>query len=51
MTIPKYLTENDDLKRAMSNSEKLCQLCKESPEDLEAYSEIHKIIILLNGEL
>ena len=47
----KYLTENGDLERAMSNSEKLCQLCKESPEDLKAYSEIHKIIKLLNGEL
>lgn len=44
----KYLTENGDLERAMSNSEKLCQLCKESPEDLKAYSEIHKVIELLN---
>ena len=47
----KYLTENGYLERAMSNSEKLCQLCKESPEDLKAYSEIHKVIKLLNGEL
>ena len=44
----KYLTENGDLERAMTNSEKLCQLCKESPEDIMAYSEIHKIIMLLN---
>ena len=44
----KFLTENGDLERAMSNSEKLCQLCKESPEDLKAYSEIHEIIELLN---
>ena len=44
----KYLTENGDLERAMSNSEKLCQLCKESPEDLKAYSEVHKVIRLLN---
>jgi len=44
----KYLTENGDLERAMLNSEKLCQLCKESPEDLKAYSEIHKVIELLN---
>lgn len=43
----KYLTENGYLERAMSNSEKLCQLCKESPEDLKAYSEIHKVIKLL----
>lgn len=47
----KYLTENGDLERAMSNSDKLCQLCKESPEDLMAYSEIHKIIELLNNQL
>ena len=44
----KYLTENGDLERAISNSEKLCQLCKESPEDLKAYSEVHKVIRLLN---
>ena len=34
----KFLTENGDLERAMSNSEKLCLLCQESPEDLKAYS-------------
>ena len=45
----KYLTENGDLERAMSNSEKLCQLYKESPEDLEAYSEVHRVIELLNN--
>lgn len=44
----KYLTENGDLERAILNSETLCQLCKESPEDLMAYSEIHKVIRLLN---
>ena len=44
----KYLIENGDLKRAMLNSEKLCQLCKESPEDIIAYSEIHKVISMLN---
>ena len=44
----KYLTENGDLERAMSNSEKLCRLCKESPDDLIAYSEVHKIIELFN---
>lgn len=43
----KYLTENGDLEQAMSNSEKLCQLCKESPEDLIAYTEVHKVIELL----
>ena len=44
-----YLTENGDLKRAMENSEKLCQLCKESPEDMKAYSEIHRVIELLEN--
>jgi hypothetical protein len=43
----KYLTEHSDLERAVQNSEKLCQLCQESPEDLKAYSEIHKVIELL----
>ena len=43
----KYLTENGDLERAMANSEKLCQLCKASPEDRVAYSEIHRVIELL----
>lgn len=44
----KYLTENRDLELAVSNSERLCQLCKNSPEDLKSYSEIHKVIGLLN---
>ena len=44
----KYLTENGELERAMANSEKLCQLCKVSPEDRVAYSEIHKVVALLN---
>jgi len=43
----KYLTEHGDLERAVQNSEKLCQLCQASPEDLKAYSEIHKVIELL----
>ena len=43
----KYLTEHGDLERAVQNSEKLCQLCQKSPEDLKAYSEIHKVIELL----
>lgn len=43
----KYLTEHGDLDRAVQNSEKLCRLCQESPEDLKAYSEIHKVIELL----
>ena len=43
----KYLTEHGDLERAVKNSERLCQLCQASPEDLKAYSEIHKVIELL----
>ncbi len=44
----KYLIENGDLERAILNSEKLCHLCKDSSEDLMAYSEIQKVIKLLN---
>ena len=44
----RYLTEHGDLQRAVSNSEKLCRLCKETPDDLMAYSEVHKVIELLN---
>lgn len=43
-----YLTENGDLDRAMVNSERLCQLCKEAEQDNFAYSEVHKVIRLLN---
>ena len=45
----KYLIENGDLEKAMNNSEKLCLLCQETPEDLKAYSEIHEVIKLLNN--
>ena len=44
----KYLTENGDLERAVQNSEKLCQLCKETPEDMKAYSEIHRVLELFH---
>lgn len=47
----KYLAENGDLERAMSNFEQLCQLCQQSPEDLKAYSETHKVILLLNNQI
>ncbi len=43
-----YLTENGNLDRAMANSERLCQLCKETEQDNVAYSEVHKVIRLLN---
>lgn len=46
----KYLIENGDLTRAIDNSEKICaKLCTKSPEDIFAYSEIHKVLILLNS--
>ena len=45
----KYLTENGNLERAMLNSENLCQLSKESPEDLKAYSEVYRVIELLKN--
>ncbi len=44
----KYLTENGDLERIILNYDKLYQLCKDSPKDLKACSEIHKVIELLN---
>ena len=47
--LQKYMAGYEKTKRAMANSEKLCQLCQESPEDLKAYSEIHKVVKLLNN--
>lgn len=43
----KYLTENGDLERAIQNSQKLCQLSEETPEDMMAYFEVYKVIELL----
>lgn len=43
-----YLNENGDINRALENSEKLCELSKASPEDETSYSEVYKIIRLLN---
>ncbi len=45
----KYLTEHGNLPRAIENSERLCQLCKETPNDNYAYTEIHRVIELLNS--
>jgi hypothetical protein len=36
------------LERAKSNAERLSELSKASPEDRIAYSEIHKVINLLD---
>jgi len=43
-----YLIENGDIIRAMENSEKLCELSKANPEDEVSYSEVYKLIKLLN---
>ena len=44
----KDLAEIGDLERAVQNSKKLCQLWKETTEDLKEYSDIHKVIELIN---
>lgn len=43
-----YLRDNSSIERAKDNEEKLSLLSKESPEDKIAYSEIYKVIDLLN---
>ena len=43
-----YLVANGSLERAKSNAERLSELSKASPEDRIAYSEIHKVINLLD---
>jgi hypothetical protein len=45
----KYLKQNGDIERAMKNAEKLCELSKSNPEDEISYSEIHKVMRLLNN--
>lgn len=42
-----FLKENGDLKKAMTYSERLCELSKESPQDEHSYSEIYKVFQLL----
>jgi len=43
-----YLKEHGDINRAMENSEKLSELSKANPDDEVSYSEIYKVIKLLN---
>ena len=43
-----YLVANGSLERAKLNAEKLSQMSKTLPEDRIAYSEIHKVITLLD---
>lgn len=44
----KYLRENGSLEKAIDNSQKLCEMSKLYPEDKLCYSEIHKVITLLD---
>ncbi len=46
--IYRYLRDNGDLPRAMSNASTLCRLSQESEDDYMAYSEIHKVLELLD---
>jgi hypothetical protein len=43
-----FLNKHGDISRAMKNSEKLCELSKANPEDESSYSEIYKVIKLLD---
>ena len=44
-----YLVTNGNLERAKANAERLFVMCKTSPEDRIAYSEIHKVFELLDN--
>ena len=43
-----YLRNNGDIERAKANADKLSQMSKASPKEGIAYSEIHKVINLLD---
>jgi len=43
-----YLKKNGDMNRALENSKKLFELSKANPEDEASYSEVYKVINLLN---
>lgn len=43
-----YLRDNGDIERAKANADKLSQMSKASPKEGIAYSEIHKVINLLD---
>lgn len=43
-----FLKENGSIENAMKNAEKLCKIVSESPGDTLVYSEIYKVISLLN---
>ena len=42
-----YLRDNGNLTRAMANAEQLCKLCRDNKDDRMAYSEVHKVLKLL----
>ena len=44
-----YLVTNGSLERAKSNAERLSAMSKALPEDRIAYSEIYKVISLLDN--
>lgn len=43
-----FFEKNGDIKRAMKNAEILSQIQKKTPEEEVCYSEIYKVIQLLN---
>lgn len=43
-----YLIENGNIDQAVENAEKLCELCKINPEDKYAYSQVYKVLAILN---
>ncbi len=45
----KFLTEKGNMENAMTFTEKSCQLYSENPEEKIAYSEMYKVIKLINN--
>lgn len=43
-----FLRDNGNMQNAIQNAKKLCEIANQYPEDMLAYSEIHKVISLLN---
>jgi len=48
VSLYQYLCEHGDLNRAMINADKLAEYCKKNPEDKIAYSEVQKVIRLID---
>ena len=49
--IYKFLVEHGDLEQAKANAARLSELSRQYPEDRIAYSEVHKVFILLDEML